>query len=248
MSVRIDDETRGVLASAVTDGTALRIPGQLDPKQYRKVSKVLEAAGGKWNRKAAAHLFPGDAAPVVARLLADGEVTPERAVQQYFPTPPDVADHLIGLADLDPSHVVLEPSAGRGAIAERVAPLVTAIDCVELHEQHAAVIRAKGYARTVTVADFLTVAPDPVFDRAAMNPPFTRNADIAHVRHALGFLKPGGLLVAVMSGGVTWHSDKTAARFRDLVTESGGEFEELPDGSFAASGTGVSAVTVTIPA
>jgi 16S rRNA G1207 methylase RsmC len=36
-----------------------------------------------------------------------------------------------------------------------------------------------------------------------MNPPFARQADIHHVNHALKFLKPDGLLVSVMSAGVT---------------------------------------------
>ena len=53
-----------------------------------------------------------------------------------------------------------------------------------------------------------------------MNPPFADKADIAHVRHALGFLRPGGLLIAVMAGGVTFREDRATAGFRELVEDA----------------------------
>ena len=57
----------------------------------------------------------------------------------------------------------------------------------------------------------------------------------------------GGLLVAVMSAGVAFRSDRTTTGFRDLVTAAGGEITALPDGSFGDSGTGIRTVLVTIP-
>ena len=49
----------------------------------------------------------------------------ERKVSaQFFETPPAVVEMLIAAAMLNRSHVVLEPSAGRGNIASAVAPLV----------------------------------------------------------------------------------------------------------------------------
>jgi protein-L-isoaspartate O-methyltransferase len=245
--MRLDGDVLDVLAAAETEGNALRLTGQLDRALYVKVGKAIEAAGGKWNRKAQAHLFSGDAAATIAGLLEDGAVTSEQATQQFYPTPPAVVDRLLALAGLEQSYAVLEPSAGQGAIASRLAPLVAAVDCIELHEQHATAIRDAGYARNLTVGDFLLVEPEPAYDRVVMNPPFTRNADIAHVQHALQFLKPGGLLVAVMSLGVTFRQDRTNAAFRQMVNDAAGGFEALPDGSFTESGTGVKTVAAIIP-
>ena len=39
------------------------------------------------------------------------------------------------------------------------------------------------------------------FDRIVMNPPFDHGADIRHIEHARGKLKPGGRLVAICAAG-----------------------------------------------
>lgn len=240
--MRLDSDILTVLAAAETDGNVLRLTGQLDRALYVKVGKAIETAGGKWNRKAGAHLFPGDAAEVVAKMLDTGSVTSEKSQQQFFPTPPETVARLLGAASLEPWHVVLEPSAGRGAIAERVAPLVAAVDCIELHEPHAAVIRAAGYVREVTTADFLATPPRPVYDRVVMNPPFAKRADVAHVMHALEFLRPGGVLVSVMANGVTYRTDAATAGLR----EAAASFKPLPLKAFAESGTDASTVIAVI--
>ena len=144
---------------------------------------------------------------------------------------------------------VLEPSAGDGAIAGLAVRLGATVDCVELCGQLAdrlARLRpvSLGQVRRLPVE----VAPEPVYDRVLMNPPFAGQADIRHVTHALGFLKPGGLLVAVMSAGVTFREDKLAAGLRELVTERGGRIDPLPPDAFKQSGTSVRTVTVMIPA
>lgn len=175
---------------------------------------------------------------------------PERG---YFPSPAPVVNALLGLAL--PAHydtgraaelTVLEPSAGHGAIAAGVAPFVAAVDCIEIEQVLADKIRAGGYARTVTTADFLTIEPRPEYDRVIMNPPFARGQDITHVMHALQFVKPGGRLVAVMSAGVMFRSDKATTAFRELV-HARGWFEELPEESFNSSGTGIRTVIAVIP-
>lgn len=143
---------------------------------------------------------------------------------------------------------VLEPSAGDGAIARVASAAGAVVDCVELNPQRAAALCTSGYASTVTMADFLSLPQRSVYDRVLMNPPFAGQADIRHVTHALGFLRPGGLLVAVMSAGVEFRQDKAAEGFRKLVAGCGGWIERLPDDSFAVSGTSVRTVMVTIPA
>lgn len=245
--MEITTDVLAVLDRAEIDGPALRLTGQLDRTLYVATNKVLEAAGGKWNRYKKAHLFDGDAADVMEPVILTGEITTAQDIG-YFPTPPAIVQQLIELADLQPGMTVLEPSAGRGAIAGPIAALGCHVDCIELQRDNALAISDANIGRDLAVADFLTVEPSADYDRVVMNPPFARQADIAHVTHALGFLKPGGLLVAVMSNGVTFRSNKATGAFCKLLAECGGDIHNLPEGSFLASGTGVNTVIAVIPA
>lgn len=233
------------------DGTHLVLTGpRMDPKLYQRVNEVLEAVGGRWTTSVQAHVFPVDAVEALAPVLATGSVVTlreKRQSAQYFPTPVAVVQRVIELADLRPGLEVLEPSAGSGAIASAAATAGAVVDCIERDPGYAAVLTEEHAARTLTVADFLTVPPRPIYDRIVMNPPFTKGADMLHVEHALRFLKPDGLLVSVMSWAVTFHGRKTA-KFRALVEARGGTVEAVAEGAFKESGTDVDTVIVTIPA
>lgn len=245
--MKVPTEVLEVLDQATTDGNALRLaPGQLDRKLYVSTDKVLAAAGGKWNRSAKAHLFEGDAADAIEQVILTGEVVTQKQEFGYFPTPPPVVARLMEIADIAPGMEVLEPSAGRGAIASAAADLGAVVDCIEVLPANLAAITTDGYARSAVLADFLETEPEPSYDRVVMNPPFAKQADIAHVTHALKFLKPDGVLVAVMSAGVIFRTGRAEA-FRQLVTDHLGCFEDLPDDAFKESGTGVRTVIVTIP-
>lgn len=143
---------------------------------------------------------------------------------------------------------VLEPSAGRGAIAKRAAEAGHHVSCVEYQSAHATVLQAAGLYQRVINDDFLDLTPEVLgrFDRVLMNPPFDGGRDIDHVSHALRFLNPGGQLAAVMSAGVEFRQDRKAADFRAMVAARGGRFFDLPPGSFAEAGTNVNTCIVTI--
>ncbi len=246
------DVTNALTTRAHTDGTRLTLTGpRMDPRLYQRVDEVLQGAGGRWDRAVQAHVFPTDAADALAALLAAGEVVTLREKQQsaqYFPTPAAIVARLLDLADVQPGMEVLEPSAGSGAIAAALTDRGATLDCIERDPGYAAALAEAGVARTLHAADFLTVSAEPRYDRVVMNPPFTQSADMAHVEHALRFLKPaGGLLVSVMSWTVTEHTRKTAA-FRALVEGRGGTVEAVAEGAFRESGTDVRTVIVTIPA
>lgn len=234
-----------------TDGKHLILTGpRFDQRLYQRVNEVLEAVGGRWTTAVQAHVFQIDAAQAIAATLAAGEVVTAREKRQqaqYFPTPPAVVARLVDLADVQPGMRVLEPSAGSGAIAAAVAARGAMVDCIERDPGYAAELAAADVAQALTVADFLAVPPQPVYDRVVMNPPFTQGADMAHVQHALRFLAPGGLLVSVMSWTVTEHEPRTAG-FRDLVEAHSGTVEAIGAGAFAESGTAIPTVIVTIPA
>ncbi|NUU20944.1 MAG: methyltransferase [Streptomycetaceae bacterium] len=243
--MKIAPKVLDAFALATVDGHALRLP-QLSRALYRECDIVLRAAGGCWNRRAKAHVFAEDPTVLLNEMRSSGTVVTDQDFG-YYPTPPAVAVRLLELAELSPGLTVLEPSAGRGAVARSVAAAGCVVDCIELREHHAAVLQEESFARTVQVADFLTCTPQALYDRVVMNPPFARGTDIRHVEHARGFLKDDGLLVAVMSAGATFHKSRAATEFRATVEQSGGFFEELPEKSFQSSGTLNSTVIVVIP-
>lgn len=251
--MKVDQEVLRVLSAARTEENKLFIAdGQLDRALYGRLDKVLKASGGKWNTKAKAHLFAGDAGDAIENIILTGEVTVEQDFG-FFPTPPELAQHIVGIASIGDDMMVLEPSAGRGALASvaHASASGVMVDMYELlPENYEELIRLNlSLSGVAKPCDFLQEAPNPVYDRVVMNPPFDKKrSDIHHVLHALKFLKPDGLLVAIMPSGVTFREDALTRDFRGLVEERGGSITELPIASFKKSGTMVNTVVVTIPA
>lgn len=243
--MKINNDVLTVLSNSEISGNTLKLTGQLDRKLYVKTNEVLEAAGGKWNRKAKAHIFPDDATEIIEQIILTGEITKPQDFG-YFPTPEPIVEQLIGLANVKTGMSVLEPSAGQGNIAKEIAK-ITNVDCVELLPENVKKLDELELPGDVFVSNFLNLKPFQVYDRIVMNPPFAKQDDIRHVTHALKFLKPNGKLVSVMSASVVFRTNKLTCEFRDLVLDRDGEIIPLPEGSFKQSGTGVNTVIVVIP-
>ncbi|WP_046971158.1 PLxRFG domain-containing protein [Dyella japonica] len=170
--------------------------------------------------------------------------TLERAIQgnksvghDFFPTPPALARRIADIADIQPGHRVLEPSAGKGDMADavRAAAPESQIDTIEMSHALREILEAKGY--DVVGHDFLEhkAADGEGYDRIVMNPPFSNGLDGEHVMHAYDQLKPGGRLVAITGEGIFGRSDKKAVAFRDWLEKVQGTDEKLPEGSFKSS-------------
>lgn len=243
----IDEAVQKVLAAAECDGTQLRLTGQLDRDLYTSTNKVLEALGGRWNRKAKAHVFEGDAAELVDEVLLTGSYSKTKQDFGFFETPAEIVQQLLDGAYIKPGMEVLEPSAGHGAIADAIRSAGAVPTCCELQDKNVLVLAKKQHI--VRPGDFLQWNPAVIedrFDAVVMNPPFSRRADIYHITHAAKFLKPKGYLSAVASASVMMRNDKLARDFRDFVRSHFGMIVELPDGSFKASGTMVRTVLITL--
>lgn len=247
--MRVDNAVLNVLSASRCDGNNLFITGQLDRNLYTKTNKVLEAAGGKWNRKAKAHIFDGNASDRIEQIILTGDVLVPKDDFEFFPTPESVAELIINLADIKPGMSVLEPSAGRGALAIAAKSVSDNINIhmIEMMPENNSYLKELNIGTVGEPCDFLCTEPDVKYDRIVMNPPFGRQADIKHVTHALKFLKPGGRLVSVMSYSVTFRENKLTSDFRELINSRCGHIEQLPDGSFKKSGTMVSTVIAVIP-
>jgi len=196
------------------------------------------------------------ASPDVADVKHAYAVTPAKNFG-LFPTPEAVAARVLEAAGivLARSHphrppepyTVLEPSAGTGNLSRPAIAPWAAVTCVEVQGHLAANLATEGYARVVH-GDFLAQTPARLgqFDKIVMNPPFDGCRDVDHVTHALGFLKPGGVLVSVMGAGVEFREDRKTADFRAEVERRGGHFFDLPPASFAESGTYMNTVVCVI--
>ena len=164
----------------------------------------------------------------------------------FFPTPPALVAAMIAMADLPAGTRVLEPSAGSGAIADALRDAGHKVECVERHATLCEILRGKGH--NLSPGDFLEYSPPSGqrFGAVLMNPPFEGGQDMQHVRHAFGFLADGGHLVAIMGAGVSFRSDRRYSEFRGWVDDMGGEFQDIPAGTFKESGTGVASVMLTL--
>lgn len=198
--------------------------------------------------------YYGEVVPDARQADEDPLKAPKTALAKHFgfyPTPDKLAGKILDEANLSGRNrlSVLEPSAGTGQLAHLAAAgRRHLVDCVEVQPALAATLKAEGVYRRVLCCDFLNLLPDPaaLYDRVVMNPPFDRERDIDHVMHALGFLKPDGFLVAVMSAGTEFRETRKSAAFRELMAKMKARFQDLPAGSFSSVGTNCNTVLLRV--
>lgn len=244
---KIDDDVLGVLSGAIVEGNVVRITEILDRKLYTRVNHVLEGLGGQWTRQRRGHVFNLADAPALRELLEAVMLTGEYAPPEldgYFPTPIGLITEMLVQADIHHGELVLEPSAGKGAIASAVRGSGGKVVAVELREDNRAELVRRGFH--VAGSDFMSWTPGQAFDKVVMNPPFAHQQDIDHVRRAYGFLRDGGRLVAIMAAGVVFRADRKASEFREWLGECGAIVEPNDPDAFKPSGTSVRTVMVTI--
>lgn len=237
-----------VLRASRCEGDKLYLPGTLDRKLYARTNEVLASIGGVWKiGKVKAHVFPGNATDALSAALDAGAFSTDKDLN-FYATPVDLAARMVKLAGVKPGDKVLEPSAGGAAIARPLRDAGATVFCVEFDEKRAKALCEAGF--DAVQADFLSIVPGTIgpFDAIVMNPPFAfpgqAKADIDHVEHAIKFLKPDGILVSVMAGGIASRDDYRTTLFREKIEEYG-SLEVLPHETFKASGTSFGTVLVT---
>ena len=253
MSDTIPEQVLTVLSTVEIEGNNVRITAQLDRKLYLAVNKVLDRIGGKWDRRAKAHVFDVDPTERLEVVINSGVLDP-KVKTGYFPTPAVIVDRMIELADVDATHLILEPSAGQGHISDEICKHTGLhtheIMVCETLPENRHILNEKGYV--VEHLDFMGFAEecnanDINFDRIIMNPPFEGQNDISHVTAAYGLLAPGGILVTIMSAGVLFRENKKTVEFRDNIMEPHGTYlDRLPAGAFKESGTMVNTILLRL--
>ena len=83
--------------------------------------------------------------------------------------------------------------------------------------------------------DFLFATPRPMYDRVLMNPPFSKDAYIDHVRAAYDWLAPGGELVAVLPNGYQSSRSLQRRNFSDWLDDLDASRYDNPADAFTKS-------------
>lgn len=216
-------------------------------EEARKAGRVLhETKRGFYLLTAAPAVKPTEA-PKEPTLFDAMKETLKEGIQvvtahNLFPTPPEIAKRVVELADIQDGNRILEPSAGTGNLLLAIQPShLKKTVAVELNSQLADILRNRGQGWNnlcveVVNGDFLSQNGNlGKFDRIVMNPPFDHGSDIKHIQHALGFLNPGGKLVAICANG-----PRQQEAFKDAD-----QWIDLPEGSFDGTGVRTAIVVLT---
>lgn len=253
---KISKEVADILRSAELQGSVVRLRcGPLARELYNEVDGALKAMGGKWSRKDKGHVFRSDPGPKIQKALESSVAVDEKKKFQAFFSPPAVAKEVVGLIDVK-GHVVLEPEAGHGALADACLEAgASEVHCVELNPESVEVLQAKNY-KEVHSGDFLQMLPPVLYGRIVMNPGFKNNDDIRHLGHALSWLIPeGGQLAAIMlaTNVFTWEEARSRSNLSrreeslmKILAPYKCRVHKLPDKSFHESGTDVATMAIVI--
>lgn len=246
-----------ILQKCTVDGLIVRLPeGQLERKLYQDVAKALELIGGKWKGgKVMGFVFQEDPTDLLAQI-AGGENRNLKKEFQFFETPDELADKLVGLALSGMPEAVfeaerrriLEPSAGQGAIIRaiwRAWPTVH-VYAYELMDINREFLKKMSQVKLSAIPDFLTCENRLDFHIIIANPPFSGNQDIDHVKQMYKRLADGGRLVSVMSESWVLGSQKKQIQFREWLQSVDAKVLDIDKGAFKSSGTMVGGKIVVI--
>lgn len=167
----------------------------------------------------------------------------------FYPTPELVVKELLRWLPHHQPQTILEPSAGTGNIAEALLARGHRVHAIEVDGGRAAQLAAlaRVYPKATTQrANFLLVDARPVYDAVVMNPPFAGTHWMEHVRHAFDFLRPGGELVSVLPATAQVRETKKHRAFQSWAKKSDARWTDLPQESFAASGTRIATVVLRL--
>lgn len=153
---------------------------------------------------------------LINKLPTQTRRTEEQNEFQQFSTPPPLALAANEVADIRPTDVVLEPSAGLGGLATFAKRRGAKVIVNELSPRRRALLEREGYASTFgeNAEQLHNVLPNDVKPTVVvMNPPFSATAGripgqrktaigAQHVEQALKRLEPGGRLVAIVGEGM----------------------------------------------
>ncbi len=158
--------------------------------------------------------------------------------KDFYPTPENIINKMLFDIDFKMIHSILEPSAGKGNIADRIREKEKLystnynkfsfdLDCIELDQNLQHILKGKGFR--VVYNDFLTYDTMKEYDLIIMNPPFSNGCK--HLLKALEMQKRNGGAVVCLLNAETLKNPCTNERL-DLqrkLTEYNAKIEFIED-------------------
>lgn len=123
---------------------------------------------------------------------------------EFYPTPRSLLDKIFEGVDYRKIRTILEPSAGKGDIAEYIYEKANeypyynqqiTIDCIELEPELRNILKGKKYP--VIHDNFLTFRTFKRYDLIVMNPPFSNGDE--HLLKALSLAENGGNIICILN-------------------------------------------------
>ena len=237
-----------VLQKCTVEGMLVKLPAeQLDRKLYVEVASALNKIGGKWKGgKVMGFEFSSDPSTLLEEI-AGGVKRNIKKEFQFYGTSDELSDELVVLANITEKDIILEPSAGQGAIIkaiQRVIPKKLVHWC-ELMSENQTHLRKISNAELVC-EDIFEHKIKNFYDKIVANPPFSKNQDIDHVMKMYDLLKKGGRLVSIMSSHWKTSKNKKETEFREFIKKTKATVKDVEAGAFKQSGTNVATVIVVI--
>lgn len=128
--------------------------------------------------------------------------------KDFYPTPQNLIDKMLSDIDFSMVHTILEPSAGKGNIVNKLKKIEETknkyyskkvnldIDCIEADQNLRTILKSKNYR--VVYDDFLTYNTMKTYDLIIMNPPFSNGCK--HLLKALKMQeKTGGSVICLLN-------------------------------------------------
>ena len=232
----------------------LSVRPPMSDSEYDDLKYRIESLGGHWRERFGGFVFDVDPIPALMDEKTWGpfkhsEKDQWRILRQFYPTPASLAEYVVKLCEIEDDHLVLEPSAGTGALLKPIGRTKN-IMAIEIDEDMASELENDGYSVVINKSFEDAVKLGDVgqwFDRIVMNPPFGPNQkDIQHIMMAYDLLKPGGIMVAIMGENDLYYKTDRTKRFNQFLKLVDAHVEEVPIRSFLASGTRVDTVIIKI--
>ncbi len=162
-----------------------------------------------------------------------------KKIPWYFPTPKNIVDRMVELADIQPMDYILEPSCWTGDIIDGILEKTTEVNIkwIEYNYSNYEILlekyKSKDCVRLENI-DFMTYTNDSIFSKIIMNPPFENKQDMKHIMKAFDLLNEWWILVSIASSSVLFRNDYQ--KFRDFI-DSYWYYEKLEEWSFKLSWT-----------
>lgn len=245
-----------IINNCISKENAIILPSiQIDRKTYMEINKLFELHGGKWDKKSKSHIFSKDTLPIL-ESLKNGEKPKDlkKDLQQFY-TPNNLAkylcDNVLALTFknyIDDAISFIEPSAGRGAIAEQILTSMnkkSTLTLVEIDENNIISLKEKfgSYPNVKIIHDDIlnyTKTTNDVFDIAIMNPPFNNAQDIEHIQAVGNIIVTGGMIGSITTANWQHKTTKKYKAFKEwLDTVDEYNIEKVQEKAFKESGTNI---------